>query len=89
MKKEVESNLDKSVSWYEMPDLPKPEIMVKVFPFDELTSLVVKRLAAKIAFERFCQFKKQPVLLIDNHFNNIREFISNGTNNGVHSYLFF
>ena len=89
MKKEVESNLGKPMIWYEMPVVPKPEIMVKVFPFDELTRLIGQRLAAKIAFERFCQIKKQPGLLTDSHFNKIREFIRNGTKNGVHSHLFF
>lgn len=87
-KKKIDSNQRKKWAWEEMEGTPHPEIFIEVLPFNVLIGKEGQRLAAKIAFERFCQMRSASSVL-DNCYDQIREFIVADNAQGIFSNLFF
>lgn len=87
-KRKIDSNQKKRWKWEDLEGTPKPEIFIEVLPLNVLIGKEGQRLAAKIAFERFCQMRSASSVL-DNCYDQIREFIVTGNAQGIFSNLFF
>lgn len=87
-KKKIDSNQRKKWAWEELEGTPHPEIFIEVLPFNVLLSNKGQRLAAKIAFERFCQLRS-PSSLLESCYDQIREFIFADNAQSIFSNLFF
>jgi len=87
-KRKIESNTRKKWNWEEIEGVPEFEVLIKVLPLEVLRDNEGRKLAAKIAFERFCQMRSSTVL-VDSCYDGIREFILTGNAGSIFSNLFF
>jgi len=76
-KKEINSKKS-NIKWMEANDKGEVILSVNALPVNIMNSDLAKRLAAKIAFERFCQ-KKSSFVCLDGLYDNIRNYIRDGS----------
>lgn len=79
--KEIEAK-DPSITWEEkdLSGVPPPESVIKIA--SDIARKSLRRLAAKVAYERWGQLRGA-IVLTDGKYDNIRDFIINGTESSV------
>lgn len=77
-KKAEINNRHPNIIWQEANDKGKVDLQVNALPVRTMNGELARRLASKIAFERLCQKKANPVVL-DRIYDEIRNYIKTGS----------
>jgi hypothetical protein len=77
-----------NIIWQEANEKGYVKLTGSALPTKVMSGELAKRLAAKIAFERFCQ-KKSSLVALDRIYDDIRNYVRSGTSSKVLSTLIY